>query len=96
MARYNKHVNFTGEYLVFNTAEFRGPDLFLGVLMLVCCSVGIVGNCTALRFFFLRRKAHITTSIFIAIAFVDVCTGKCSAIMIHVIFKVLICLFAFK
>ena len=79
--QYNDHVQFTMGDLVYNPTV-RGLDISLGVVLGLCTLVGVPGNLVALRYFTTStvkrktRKAHVTTFLYIAIASVDICTGK--------------------
>ena len=75
---YNEHVHFDMED---NTRDplIRGLDIFLGVLLALCTLIGVPGNLVALRYFTSARKPALPTYIYIAIASVDICTGKFGA-----------------
>ena len=75
---YPDHVFFTMGDLVSDPVV-RGLDVFLGVILALCAVVGVPGNIAALMFFAkgsLRKKAHVTTFVYLSIAVVDICTGK--------------------
>ena len=72
---YNEHVQFNmGE--LSHELRVRILDIFLGVVLTLCTVVGVPGNMVALRYFTTARKTVLPTYIYIAIASVDICTGK--------------------
>ena len=78
--QYNDHVQFDMGDLVHDPTV-RGLDVFLGVVLALCTLVGVPGNLVALRYFTIgvlkkKKKIHVTTFIYIAIASIDICSGK--------------------
>ena len=82
---YNVHVQFpmnVDPHVQFNMGDMtqelrvRVPDILLGVVLALCTLVGVPGNIVALRYFTTARKTVLPTYLYIAIASVDICTGR--------------------
>ena len=76
---YNEHVQFPMN-VDPHELRVRVPDILLGVVLALCTLVGVPGNIVALRYFSTcaakKKKIHVTTYIYMAIAAVDIFIGK--------------------
>ena len=76
---YNDHVQFNMGDMT-HELRVRVPDILLGVVLALCTLVGVPGNIVALRYFSTcaakKKKIHVTTYIYMAIAAVDIFIGK--------------------
>ncbi|KAL5249512.1 hypothetical protein ACHWQZ_G018391 [Mnemiopsis leidyi] len=75
---YNEHVQFPMS-VDPHELRVRVPDILLGVVLALCTLVGVPGNIVALRYFSTcaakKKKIHVTTYIYMAIAAVDIFIG---------------------
>ena len=76
---YNEHVWFPMQ-VDPHELRVRILDIFLGVILALCTVVGVPGNMVALRYFTTcavkKKKIHVTTYVYMAIAAVDIFASK--------------------